>query len=245
MNTKFSLALLASAAMAKSHDHFGAAFQDFAGKYNKNYDTVGSMLDHMQVWMDNKDTVDNLNKANEGTGVTFALNSTSDLTDAEYKRTLGLKESKNGPPPRPPKSDTDSTRLGVGGGRRLEEDMTINWVERGKVGPVKNQGEVCGSCWAHTATTVQEAMQAIKMNSPVVRLSEQEGIDCDKNSWGCDGGEMYSYWEMSSKIGSQAYSEYPYEAKDKRCRNQKNKKVISRANWDTYVWHDTVDEMRQ
>ena len=135
--------------------------------------------------------------------------------------------------------------LGVERGRHLQEDLSVNWVERGKVGPVKNQGDWCGSCWAHAATTVQEAMQAIKTDSPVVRLSEQEGIDCDKNSWGCDGGEMYSYWEWSSKNGSQAYSEYPYEARDRKCRKQKNKKVISTANWDTYQWLDTVDEMRQ
>ena len=214
MNTRFALALLASAAMARTRDTVGVqAYQDYCAKYNKHYDTLGSMVHHMHTWMENKDTVDGLNKANEGTGVTFGINSTSDLTDAEYKKTLGLKESKNGPPPRPPKPDTDSTKLGVGRGRHLEEDMTINWVERGKVHPVKNQGDWCGSCWAHAATTVQESMQAIKTDSPVVRLSEQEGIDCDKNSWGCDGGEMYSYWEMSSKIGSQAYSNYKYEAK--------------------------------
>ena len=158
MNTRFSLALLASAAMARSQFNMAAAeFQNYVGKYNKHYDTLGSMVDHMRVWMDNKDTVDRLNKANEGTGVTFGINSTSDLTDDEYKKLLGLKKKENGPlPPRP---DTDSTMLG--GGRRLNEDMSINWVEQGKVHPVKNQGE-CGSCWAFAATVVQESMQAIK-----------------------------------------------------------------------------------
>ena len=126
----------------------------------------------------------------------------------------------------------------------LRADQSINWVDKGKVHPVKDQGG-CGASWAFAAATVQETMQAIKNETDVVRLSEQEGIDCDKNSWGCDGGEMYSYWEWSSKNGSQAYSEYPYEARDRKCRNQKNKKVISRANWDTYQWLETVDEMRQ
>ena len=119
----------------------------------------------------------------------------------------------------------------LGGGRRLQEDMSVNWVERGKVAPVKNQGDDCGSCWAFTATTVQESMQAIKTGNPVVRLSEQEGVDCDKGnaSYGCDGGEMYSYWEMSSKIGSQAYATYEYEGRDGKCRNQKGKTIESRA----------------
>ena len=158
MNTKFALALLASAVMARGRGNAGVqAYQDYCAKYNKNYDSLGSMVQHMKVFMENKEKVDGLNKANEGTGVTFGINSTTDLTDAEYKKLLGLKKKENGPlPPRP---DTDSTMLG--GGRRLNEDMSINWVEQGKVHPVKNQGE-CGSCWAFAATLVQESMQAIK-----------------------------------------------------------------------------------
>ena len=158
MNTKFALALLASAVMARGRGNDGVqAYQDYCAKYNKHYDSLGSMVHHMKVFMENKEKVDSLNKANEGTGVTFGINSTSDLTDAEYKKLLGLKKKDNGPlPPRP---DIDSSMLG--GGRRLNEDMSINWIEQGKVHPVKNQGE-CGSCWAFAATLVQESMQAIK-----------------------------------------------------------------------------------
>jgi C1A family cysteine protease len=59
-----------------------------------------------------------------------------------------------------------------GQGRRLQSsDLSINWVELGKVGAVKSQGG-CGSCWAFAATTAQEAMQAIKNDTTPVRLSE-------------------------------------------------------------------------
>ena len=63
MNSRFSLALLASAVMARNRldARDEAAFQEFVGKYNKHYDTLGSMSSHMQAWLDNRDKVDSLN----------------------------------------------------------------------------------------------------------------------------------------------------------------------------------------
>jgi C1A family cysteine protease len=86
------------------------------------------------------------------------------------------------------------------------------------MGPVKNQGG-CGSCWAFAATTAQEGVQAIKTGNPVVRLSEQEGVDCCTNSHGCNGGWMDHYWQFSRDSGSQTNADYPYETATKSCRN--------------------------
>ena len=97
---------------------------------------------------------------------------------------------------------------------------------------MKNQGD-CGSCWAFAAATVQESMQALKNDAPVVRLSEQEGVDCDNTSYGCEGGLMPNYWRMSANIGSQANETYKYEGKDGECRNQTGKMIESRAKADT------------
>ena len=108
------------------------------------------------------------------------MNETSDMTEEEFLDTLGLVVPWN----LQSNNTSSNTTGGNGGGRRLEEDKSINWVTKGKVHEVKNQGG-CGSCWAFAAATVQESMQAIKNDAPVVRLSEQEGVDCDSNSYGC------------------------------------------------------------
>ena len=163
------------------------------------------MNHRMQVWLDNKKTVDGLNAANAGTGVTFGMNSTSDLNDDEFNKLLGFKGGKNVVPPIP---GTNGNGM-LGGGRRLQSDMSKNWITEGKVHPVKNQGE-CGSCWAFAAGTVQESMQSIKDGKAVTRISEQEGVDCDKESEGCNGGWMNAFWRMSAKIGSQANETYKY-----------------------------------
>ena len=162
------------------------------------------------------------------------MNETSDLTDSEFKQMQGLIV-----PFEAEEKSTNSSNNN-GGSRRLQEDQSISWVEQGKVHPVKNQGG-CGSCWAFAAVTVQESMQAIKTDKPVVRLSEQEGVDCDANSMGCYGGWMSNYWLMSAEIGSQANATYKYEAQDGACRNQKDKVIVSRAKSSSIRMVDVAD----
>jgi len=46
----------------------------------------------------------------------------------------------------------------------------VDWLERGKVTGVKNQGS-CGSCWAFSAICPIESRHAIK-NNDLIELSE-------------------------------------------------------------------------
>ena len=130
MNTKFSLALLSTAVMARNglnglNTSGSTEFQNFIGQFGKSYGTVTEMNHRMQVWLDNKDTVDGLNASNSGTGVTFAMNETSDLTDGEFKQMQGLIV----PWYAMTETPTDTSNNNNGGGRRLQEDKSISWVD--------------------------------------------------------------------------------------------------------------------
>ena len=52
----------------------------------------------------------------------------------------------------------------------------VNWVTKGAVSSVKNQGQ-CGSNWAFAATGPLEAAYFLKGN-PLTELSNQQLVDC-------------------------------------------------------------------
>lgn len=91
---------------------------------------------------------------------------------------------------------------------------SIDWVEKGAVSPVKDQGQ-CGSCWSFSTTGAIEGAFAIKYGK-MVEFSEQQLVDCDNLSnggrdHGCNGGLMDNAFTWVGKNGGLCgETEYPY-----------------------------------
>jgi len=113
---------------------------------------------------------------------------------------------------------------------RVADDVTsdfaftdsLNWITKGAVTPVKDQGQ-CGSCWAFSATGAIEGAFFVA-KAALNSISEQQLVDCSgtEGNQGCNGGLMdYAFqWVIKNK-GSAAESDYPYTARDGSCKRGK------------------------
>jgi len=90
---------------------------------------------------------------------------------------------------------------------------------------VKDQGN-CGSCWAFTANSTLEGTIGVINKEVAPRLSEQQMVDCTRNTdeneerfgknygmGGCNGGWMTPAWQFMKNEGAMTDEEYPYKAK--------------------------------
>lgn len=116
-----------------------------------------------------------------------------------------------------------------------------DWRKKGVITQVKYQGG-CGSGWAFSATGAIEAAHAIATGD-LVSLSEQELVDCVEESEGCYNGWHYQSFEWVLEHGGIATDDdYPYRAKEGRCKANKIQDKVTIDGYETLIMSDESTE---
>jgi len=92
------------------------------------------------------------------------------------------------------------------------EPDSIDWVSKGAVTSVKNQG-TCGSCWTFSTVGALEGAEFVAGRA-VTELSMQHILACDKGGNGCGGGSMDQAFTWVQQNGLPALAKEPYLCQD-------------------------------
>jgi len=177
-------------------------WEEYKQQFGKVYNSNDEDEQRMQIFESNKQ------QWGEKDGVTLGATQFSDMTLEEFQQLpiRGLNPGLKADLPYLGEHEVDAT-LEVG---------AIDWVSKGAVTPVKNQGQ-CGSCWAFSTTGGLEGAWQIATGS-LTSMSEQQFVDCSKQNSGCNGGLMdYAFsWAKGTAVATE--SSYAYTARDGTCK---------------------------
>ena len=207
MNTLYKFATMAGLSSVTDQQVSPIVEREFVqhiAEFGKSYGTKEEYQFRLNLFAEKHAEIAESNSQNGS----FILghNQFSDWTSAEYKKLLGYKKRNH-----LVKASRNATVL-----KTEDAPASVDWRERGAVNAVKNQGQ-CGSCWAFSATASVEGAHFMATGQ-LTRLSEQQLVDCDTKSEGCNGGLQEFAMEYLESNTQELEADYQYTAKDGKCQ---------------------------
>jgi hypothetical protein len=205
-----------------------AAFAQFTATYGYNYRTPEEYRFRSAVWQKKHNEVEAIN-AEEGNSFKLADNKFSSWTEEEFANLLALDKGRL--TARGGKGDKGGRVKPTCGTRKtppcpppVDDEVYVDWRTSGALNDMKDQGG-CGSCWSFAATTPMESAHFINTGT-LLHLSEQQLVDCDPRSSGCNGG-WHDYAMMYAETKPLALAgDYPYRGIDQTCQDSQHTGVV-------------------
>ena len=178
------------------YNYFDDQYDDYLATYEKEYTDREEYDAHVEAFREQSERMWKHNQQYERGDTTFgqSLNRYSDYTDRQWKsmlRTYKVADDTTFKLTEEP-ATTEQISNEMQRWEYLASYLTtypFNWVDEGKVTPVRDQG-MCGGGYAFAIAGAVESMRAITRGNLNV-LSPQQILDCDEGyNKGCEGGAM-------------------------------------------------------
>lgn len=231
---RFFVAAASMALVAGEKPNYEEMWSNFKLEYSKTYESNRLGDDEGSRFQIFKDNVDKINGHNaKNLSYRFGVNAFADQTAEEFAAYyLGGYRAEL-------RSGLSKKPAGEVSGNAPD---AIDWVDKGGVTPVKNQGR-CGSCWAFSTTGAVEGAY-FAASGKLVSLSEEDLVQCDHSGdQGCQGGIMeHAFDWLKQNGGLCGEDDYPYSSGGGQrgtCRFPKCQPVVTVTG---YVDVDPEDE---
>jgi len=221
--------LLAAGALAQEPTGYADQFADMMTKCAKVYDSDVEKAARLEIFKVNADFIQTTNAQNNS--YKLGINCFSDKTPDEFALMhTGMNK-------KPDDVWGELPYLGRHKYSGAPLDASVDWVAKGAVTPVKNQGQ-CGSCWAFSTTGSLEGAWEIATGK-LVSISEQQLVDCDKVDSACQGGLMDNGFDYAQKNSMCTEESYSYKGKKGKCQAKKCTVGIKKGD---VTGHKDVDQ---
>jgi len=203
-----SLIFMASAGPILDEHVARGLFSEFKSNFSRRYTTRAEEDTRFQIFFAKLKWINEENS--KGEGAVMVVNQFSDLSKDEF-----LSMYANLRQPDVQGAWGNDGFLGYHESGEVDLLGGVDWVSKGAVTPVKNQGQ-CGSCWSFSITGTLEGRYQIATGS-LVSLSEQQFVDCDSQDSGCNGGYPPGTLKWATGRAICTEHSYPYTARDGSC----------------------------
>lgn len=150
-------------------------FVNWISENGRSFKSVEEYNFRRELWLKKDEWINNFYATNHSENFRVGHNKFSDWTKEEFKKMTGIRPRAANTTLVQPNNPTNLLPLPV--------PVSLDWRDKRKVTPVKDQAS-CGGCWAFATVATLEGAHAIKTGQ-LLSFSEQQFVSCVDSNYGC------------------------------------------------------------